>query len=483
MKQIKRLCVLGGGTAGLVAAAMIKVRFNFEVDVIKSDKEGIVGVGEGSTEHWRDFCEFVGITQYDLIKEADATLKSGVMFDNWNKNKPYLHAIFGGDVQLVNYNSVFSNLIANNEQITPQHLWENKVSNWYLGRREEWATNQFHFNTYKLNEFLIKHIQTLGVNVITDTIDDVVISENGEIDYLTGEKGKYDYDFYIDATGFKKLLIGKLGAKWKSSSKYLKVNSAFTFQTEAKEDYNAWTLARGMDSGWLFRIPVWGRYGNGYIYDRNHIDRDNAIQEVQTLFGHEIEVGKTFEFDPGWLDKAWINNCVGIGLSSSFMEPLEATSIGTSIQMTFALMSKLANYDQHSIDDFNKTFDSIMVNIRDFVALHYKVNRDDTQFWREASTVELPDTLQQKLELWKYKTPVSEDFRGDSLYCLFGETNYLFVLEGLDLMDRKAIADEYNAMSDLTKQIIQNQVNGWKNTNNTETLTHKQYIEAIRKYW
>lgn len=482
MKEVKSIAVVGGGTAGLVAACILKKRLNIQVDIIRSGREGIVGVGEGSTEHWFSFCDFLGLSQYDFLTKCDATYKCGVMFDNWNTKKTYLHNIVGDlGLKVGDYRAAYAKLIAEKrDRINYNFYWENKIPKYFLGKENEWVTYQFHFDTYKLNDYLTEKAIELGCNVIDDFITEIKI-ENENIVGLVGEKQNYAYDFYIDATGFKKLLINKLGAKWKSSSKYLKVNSAFTFQTENKSDnFNIWTLARGMDAGWLFRIPVWERYGNGYIYDKNYIDRDDAVDEVQKLFGEKIDVSKTFEFDPGWLDRPWIGNCCAIGLSSAFMEPLEATSIGTSIQSTFMLMHKILNYDENSIKYYNNSFDKIMENIRDFIVLHYLVDRDDTAFWRNVSGVELPETLQEKLQLWKHKLPVFEDFAGDSRYSLFTDINYIVVMEGLGIINPDDVKKELSYFSSDLQKIITRSVEVFDNNNKVEVMSHKSFIADIR---
>jgi len=152
-----KILIVGGGTAGLICANILKKFLNADIDIVRSEKIGIVGVGEGSTEHFRDFIEFVGIDQYDLIRECDATYKSGIMFDEWTE-KPYLHhvgypfnSVFG------QYSYAYAKQISDNEEfLSSKMLWENKVEQYFLNKPEEFPFNQYHFNTYKLNDFLSK---------------------------------------------------------------------------------------------------------------------------------------------------------------------------------------------------------------------------------------------------------------------------------------------------------------------------------------
>ena len=144
----------------------------------------------------------------------------------------------------------------------------------------------------------------------------------------------------------------------------------------------------------------------------------------------------------------WIGNCVAIGLSANFVEPLEATSIGTSISQAYLLANYLLNYDEGTIEFVNKQVNSIMDNIRDFVFLHYLTDRNDTQFWQDIKKIEMPDTLKEKMKLWKNRLPYAEDFSSQSDYCLFFDSNYIVKLFGLNLLNLNSVKEEYNSYLD-----------------------------------
>jgi flavin-dependent dehydrogenase len=482
MKNVKSIAIIGGGSAGLIAATVLRRRLNIKVDVIHSKNIGIIGVGEGSTEHFKEYMEFMNISQYDIIKYCDATYKSGIMFDGWG-DKPYLHSIISKfDKKFSQYNYVYAKQVSENSRyFNYDSIWENKINKWFLNKPEELPFGQFHFNTFKLNEFLINLSKSMGIGIIEDDIQDVVLSEDGSIKQLVGSNNTYNYDFYIDATGFKRLLINKLGAKWQSYGKYLKMKAAITFQTPDTENYNLWTLAKAMDAGWLFRLPVWGRGGNGYIFDSDYITAEQAKAEVEKYIGHPVEVGRQFNFDPGCVDRAWIKNCCAIGLSGSFVEPLEATSIGTSIQQAFLLMHRVVNYNDDVIDQYNSSFNDIMENIRDFIVLHYITKKTNTQFWRDVAKIEIPESLKHKLSMWKYKLPIDEDFNEVSNYVLFKASNHTLVMDGLDLFDRDAIKKEYDANYDYVKVDADNTIRELHNFENSiSTMTHKEFISTIK---
>ena len=445
MESVKSIVVVGGGTAGLIAATILRSRLNIQVDVIRSKNIGIIGVGEGSTEHFSDYLKFLNINPYDMIKECDATYKSGIMFRDWG-DKDYLHSVVNEFNQNYSqYRYLYARQIADNvDYLSYRYYWNNHITKWFLNKPEEVPFAQFHFNTYKLNDYISDMAERMDINIIDDEINDIELGEDGSIKSISGSK-KYEYDFYIDSTGFKRLLINKLGAKWQSYSKYLKMKSAITFETSDSDEYNLWTLAKTMDAGWMFRIPVWGRYGNGYIFDSDYITKEQAQEEVEKYLGHSVDIKKHFDFDSGHLDRAWIKNCCAIGVSSGFVEPLEASSIGTAIQQSFVLMDKILNYNDDVIDKYNNTFNHIMDNIRDFIALHYITNKDDTEFWRDVSKLELPKSLKTNLNIWKHRLPIDEDFNSLSNYVLFKSSNHIMVLDGLNLFNRESIKQEFQS--------------------------------------
>jgi len=484
MKHVKSLTVVGGGTAGLISALILKERSTLEVNLVYSSNIGIVGVGEGSTEHFKEFMDFIGIKGSEIVTECDATFKIGIMFDDWIKNKKYMHTVGPSFSNTVGqYSHIYAKQVSEGLQyIYPDSVLQNKVGAQSINIDSTPATNQYHFNTFKLNDFLKKKAIEKGINIFDDDILYVELDQNGFIDYVVGEKTKYKSDFYIDATGFKRVLMNKLDVKWKSFSKYLKLNSAITFPTADENNYNFWTLAKAMDAGWRFKIPTWGRHGNGYIYDDNFINADQAKLEIEKELGYEIEVGKTFKFDPGALETVWTKNCVSMGLSGCFFEPLEATSIGLTIQQSFLLMHRIQNYDETIIKEYNESFENITENIRDFIVLHYLTKRNDTEFWKNILTVEIPESLKYNLEKWKTKLPIREDFRKDSSYTLFSPSNFIVVMAGLDLFNNDAILKEYQFLSKNIKNNAEVMINSMIFQDQAKQyLNHKEIIKIIRE--
>jgi tryptophan halogenase len=470
---MKKIIIVGGGTAGLISALILKTKYSFiDISVIKSDNIGIIGVGEGTTEHWREFINFVGINENELIKEADATFKYGVYFKDWTK-QDYVHNVSGnfdlnlGQLKLF-YSYCISNKI-NNTKLVDEEIFNNTINSKY-------KPNQFHFNTFKLNNFLIKKCEQKNIKIINDEIKYIDI-KNNKIKFIKGTK-KYTADFFIDSTGFKKLLIGKLGSRWISYSNYLPMNEAIAFPTKDTDEYNTYTLSKAMTSGWMWRIPTYGRWGNGYVFNNNYINAEQAKKECEDYLGFKVEIAKNIKFEAGALENVWISNCCAIGLSASFIEPLEASSIGTSIQQVFLLMHYLINYSDKEIITYNIKIKEIVDNIRDFVILHYLINKKDSKFWKELK-INIPDSLKNIIEIGKRRLLIKEDFNNN--YLLFNSSNFIIVMHALGLLNINKISKEYFLINQNIRDLyLKNVQLSLQNKKNSIIIKHKKYLTSIR---
>ena len=486
IKQLKKIKIIGGGSSGLISALILKSRFNFlNIEIIKSDKIGIIGVGEGSTEHFIEFMNFCGINYKEFIKECDATLKIGILFKDWTKNS-YFHNVISAYTKDTKVGQYYAGYAFNYSKNLPQfsttdyNYLDNLIPNLDYSDTNGPAKS-YHFNTFKFNEYLIKKCKQKNIKITDDIICDTILNEKGEIDHLVGEKSNYKSDFYIDCTGFKRVLMSKLKPKWVSYSKYLLMNEAIAFPTKDTDEYPPYTLSQAMKYGWMWRIPTQGRWGNGYVFNNNYINSDQAKKEVEDFLGYEIDIFKNIKFDPGCLDKIWINNCMTVGLSSSFLEPLEATSIGTTINQMFLFLNYIQNYNEKNILDFNKKIKLIIDNTRDFVLLHYVTDRQDTDFWKDIKNVKLPNSLINNLEKWKTKLPIEEDME-NSQYLLFRQTNFLSVLYGMNYFDRNAIKNEYDSLSNNIKEHVHNQLqksDDFLRQLRQNSMNHKEYLRQI----
>jgi tryptophan halogenase len=484
--MIKELCILGGGTSGLVCALIQRATYpNLKIKIIESASIGIIGVGEGSTEHWRTFMERTGISIFELITEAGATFKSGIMFTNWNGDgKRYFHTL-NGSFLAINYSglsSTYLHAIANGA--TPLELMPSNLIDSMHYEPYEMSVNQFHFDTFKLNNFLHKKCIERNIEIIQRDIVDISLDQDGYVDALVdNDNQQIKSDFFIDCSGFKRVILSKLGAKWISCAKQLPMNSAIAFPTEYQEEIPSYTNSTAVSSGWMWRIPTQERFGNGYVFCDEFISEDAAIAEAQSFFDKPINVGRRFKFDAGYVDQFWIKNCVALGLSGSFVEPLEATSIGTSIQQSFGLVPLLQSWTRGetiSAKAYNSQFRDVITNIVDFVQLHYITKRNDTEFWKWINhNIELTEFNQETLDKFKNSFPTNIFF-SSCQYKLFNMQNWILVMHGLEMFNIEKIKElvsvqEPGAMVN-AGQILNDMDNFIKNTPPT---AHREVLKIL----
>jgi tryptophan halogenase len=218
------------------------------------------------------------------------------------------------------------------------------------------------------------------------------------------------------------------------------MNRAFAFPTAREEDIPSHTLSRALSSGWNWRIPTQDRFGNGYVFCDEFITEGQAVDEIQKYYTEPINVGRSFKFSAGYTDKFWIKNCVSLGLAGSFVEPLEASSIGTSIQQALAFATTIPVWSrgqEHVATKYNLHFEDVAKNIIDFVQLHYITKRDDSEFWRSCKSIKLTDFNKETLDYFKNHIPNRSFFTKPFL--LFTEQNWLQVMYGLKLFNAESI--------------------------------------------
>lgn len=454
--MINSLCILGGGTSGLVSALILRKGWpELKITIIESSKFGIVGVGEGSTEHWKNFIQHVDINVPDLIRETGATFKMGIKFTNWHGDGThYFHSLaeqWGGLSRENGIPYTFAKLIG--EDIDPLDTC------WHLSRNSchveplHDILSQYHFDTFKLNDFLHRKCRERNIDIIDVEIEDVILDETGNVHCLVDQnKDKHYYEFFIDCSGFRRVIGTKLGVKWISKSKELPMNSAIAFPTGYKEDIPSYTEATALTSGWCWRIPTQDRFGNGYVFCDEFINETQAFDEVQYYYKNslnitdKIEAGRKFKFDAGYVDQFWIKNCVMVGLSGVFVEPLEASSIGTTIQQVFLLLPSLFYYtrnDPLTANRYNKHMIQISENIVDFIQLHYFTEREDTEFWKWCkNNIQLTEFNKDHLEHFKNNF-VNAQFFGTPML-LFTQLNFIQVMHGLRLFKINNLKEKWD---------------------------------------
>lgn len=328
--------ILGGGTAGWLTSLYLNKHFpDDEVTVVASSEIGILGAGEGTTPAFMEYLDEVGITEAELVSNCKATLKTGIKFTNWNgDDEHYFH-----------------------------NFWDNKYA--------------LHFDA----SLLAKYLQDVAVSRCIKLIDDEVIKvllDDGNITTLVTPSGPVTGDFFFDCSGFKRLLIGEIyKSEWEEYGMPCKRAIPF-FLPNDNTNLPDYTESVAMKYGWIWKIPVQGRYGCGYVFDSNMTTDEEATQEIKDYLGHDFISPKTFNFNAGAYKQVWINNCMAVGLSSGFIEPLEATSIWIQI---LALRLFVQNRDNPA--KVNNDVKELNEDILSFLYFHYLSQRKDTKFWSD----------------------------------------------------------------------------------------------------
>lgn len=485
--MIKSLCVLGGGNAGLMTALYLKAGLpHLTITVICSSKIGTIGVGEGSTEHWQLFADAVGITNDEIVREAGATLKGGIKFENWHGDgTSYFHSIPEYMGVMESYSGLpytMLGLIADGTS-SEDLYWKLSMDGFHT---EPLSKNfyQFHFDSEKLNSFFKRKCAEREINIIDAEIVDVAIDVDGFVELIIDDNNiNYYADFFVDSSGFKRIISSKLGSKWVDWSKYLPMNSAIAFPSPYEENIPPYTLAKALSSGWHWRSPVQDRFGNGYVYSDSFISDHNALNEIQQEFDHDIQVARKVNFISGKVDKFWIKNCVCVGLSSSFVEPLEASSISTTVQQVRVLVGALSTWDRNdsvTIKEYNKIFDEVMTNILDFIQLHYFTERNDTKFWQWCKNeLILTDFNKEHLELFKTNF-INQLALSTSNYNIYDLLNWAQVMHGLRMFDIPKIKNLYETTLAHTRAISKYDLATLPTLETTKFYTSREAVNIIK---
>ena len=450
----KHIVIVGGGTAGWLAAMIlsdvaVRKKTGTKVTVIESSKLGVIGVGEGSTAVFRQMLRHFGLDEEEFLRETGATVKYGIRHRDWRRlghsydgpiDTPQMVA---GDADLDTYAVAAGRSVG--EAHLFQHLLTARKAPFALKDGRRVAAGPFHY-AYHFDQALVGtwlRKKAKGIALIDDQV--VGVDKGGDgIAALVLESGqRLEGDFFLDCTGFRRRLLGDLGAQWQSFSDVLPVNRAMPFWVDLKEgeEIDPCTLAWAQKSGWLWWIPTQGRYGAGYVYSDAHCSPDQAKVDIEAALGCEIHPRNDIRIDAGRMKDAWIGNCVAVGLASSFLEPLEATSIhGTIVQMMM-LTEWLGQPEGRA--RYNAAVGRQVDDFRDFIRLHYVSERRDSPFWRDVAASH-PQVVTDRLAQWQTHIPRPADFPRfpPGLEHLglahVQEQLYVPVLDGLGLLNRDA---------------------------------------------
>ena len=428
-ERVQSIVIVGGGTAGWMTAAGLAARLGktgLSIRLIESEAIGLVGVGEATLPHIRFFNEAIGVREADFMSATAATYKLGIEFVDWaRKGDSYIHPF--GDHGLANNGVAF------------HQYWRKFKDDPGIGAIEDYSLPvvacrmakfappsddprsvlstyryAYQFDALKYAPFLQRHAEGLGVVRTEGKVVDVSVDhETGFIRTLTLENGdEITGDLFIDCSGFRGLLIeGALETGYDEWTKWLPCDRAVAAPCEAEGPLLPYTRATADEAGWRWRIPLQHRVGNGHVYSSNFISDDGAREAlVRNLEGEILAEPRFLRFVTGKRRKLWNKNCVAIGLAGGFLEPLESTSIYLIQEGITKLLEHFPQQDVSSvdIDEYNRLMDLEFERIRDFLILHYHATeRDDSEFWNYLRTMNIPDSLEEKMDLFRMRGRVA----------------------------------------------------------------------------
>lgn len=478
--KLKKVVVIGGGTAGWMSAAALAKKFeqlNISIELVESDNIGSVGVGEATLPHIRFFNNTLGIDEPTFMRETEATFKLGIEFCDWGKlGDRYIHPFgdFGLPSQGVDFYQYWLKLRQQNISNTrlDDYSFAVKAAESCKFRLPEDGLNElernfgyaYQFDATMYARFLRKFSEERGVKRTEGKIIDTKVDpQSGNIHSVVLENGQQiQGDLFVDCSGFRGVLIQQvLKTDYHDWSHWLPCDRAIAVPCEATGPLTPFTRATARKSGWQWRIPLQHRTGNGHVYSSQFISDDEATEQLMsTLDGAALAEPKQLYFKTGHRKKFWKKNVVAIGLSAGFLEPLESTSIHL-IQEGITTLIELFPKGQcqpSDIKEYNYRMSLDFERVRDFLLLHYiATQREDSEMWRHFRHMVLPDSLQTKLDLW-----LSRGYVQRYEFGVFLPPSWIAVLLGQNLLpssydprvDNLSINELVNTAQNMQKNIV-----------------------------
>nr|WP_137677658.1 tryptophan halogenase family protein [Parerythrobacter lutipelagi] len=470
---IERIIIVGGGTAGWMAAATLsrlKTGRDVEIILVESEQIGTVGVGEATIPPFVDFNRLLELGEAEMLSAVQGTFKLGIQFINWGKlGDSYIHPFgnYGYEIEGVSFHHVWHKYRQAGDK-RPIQVFNVETMAAHFGkfaRTEDYQRDDlppvnyaYHIDATAYAQFLRKYAEKRGVVRREGRVADVTLdSESGYVASLTmDDDAVIEGDLFIDCSGFRGLLIEQaLETGYDDWSHYLPCNRAVALPCNRDDGGPPppYTRAMAHSAGWQWQVPLQTRNGNGHVYCSEYMEADEAHDIlVKHMAGKPTAEPNFLRFVTGRRKKFWNKNVIALGLSAGFMEPLESTSIhlvNTGINKLVALLS-LDGITQAQEDAFNRLTGKEYDKIRDFLILHYKATaRDDSEFWNYCRTMDVPDSLTEKMDLFRSNGQI---FREDDE--LFTETSWAAVMmgQGVQMGGHNAMADTLGSM-ELKKEV------------------------------
>lgn len=445
MDAIQKIAIVGGGTSGWMAAATLARALQgtaVSIELVESPDVDIIGVGEATIPPILNFIRFLEIDENDFIRHTQGSIKLGIKFKDWRRiGETYMHP-FGSVGVRIDGNSFYPCWLKAKMNGDPSAYTDYSPAAAMADANAFFppskaaqdsflagASYALHFDAVRVGRYLRDYARARGVARIEDHVVKVALREDGFIGELGLKSGgKIRADLYIDCTGFKGLLIeDALKSGYDDWSRYLPVDRAIAMPTANAGPIAPYTLATAREHGWTWKIPLQHRTGNGYVYCSRYCSDDAARATLLgAAEGRVLQEPRIIPFVTGKRKRIWLKNCVALGLAAGFLEPLESTAIHLVTQGIRLLVQLFPDRrcDERLVREYNRRMDAEYLAVRDFIILHYcTTGREDTPFWRLMKEMEIPDSLRERIELFKAGGVLYHDphplFEAPSWYSIF----------------------------------------------------------------
>lgn len=487
----KHFVVLGAGTVGWLTALYVRYYFpDSKITVLRDKNIKVIGVGESTIPAFIQSLRLLKINIADVFRFCNSTVKKGISFENWNGDgEKYIHAfesiaidysipgLFDNDCAIQHYKRIiFENKKLREHVYAHRVAYENKVD-------LDLVYNAMQFDAGQISIFLEKTSLERNIEIVEGKYVSCNLDNNDFIkELILSDDRKISCDFVFDCSGFNSSILHNFyRIQKKYYSDFLPMNTAIPFWIDHKdnEGIKPYTIATAMKNGWSWQIPLQHRIGAGYVFDSNYVSIEDAIIEAEEFYKQKIDVRNVIKFEAHRLEKFWHKNCIGVGLASGFLEPLESTSFFLSVHNLEAIryyLNEIIDHDDSAIDNFNNTAKISWDIIADFIYLHYITKRKDSKFWQEFRYKTKPrKDILQIIELLKANRLKHTDIGTVTGMTGFGLQSYYQVGYGLELNDP---IDSLGRYSNIVPSMEEN--SNRINDLVSKALTHEKAIEILK---
>ena len=490
-KHPLRILIVGGGTAGWMTANTLLHKWpGADISLVESKDIGTVGVGEGATPYLKEYFRSLDIQEHEWMPACDATYKAGIIFEDWSTvsgYESYFHPFFSvldkQPAELFFHNAGLRRRGFDANALPDNYFVASQIAKLGLAPRFNQPTDAdidyaYHFDAAKLGHFLRDRAIHKGLVHIVDDVEEVRLNDIGEIaDVVTRVNGPLSADLYVDCTGFRALLINQaLKEQYQSYSNQLFNDSAVAIQTpKAEGNMLAQTRSIALTNGWMWQIPLTSRQGNGYVYSSQYLDKDDAETELRRKLKLDDNAdisARHLKMRIGRLENHWSRNCLAVGLSQGFIEPLEATAL---MLIQFTVERFVEHYGAGDRAGFNSSMNQTFDGVRDYIVAHYKLNsRNDSQYWIDnRENNDIPDSLAHLIEAWTTGVDFEKALSEVKQQLVYLRPSWYCILAGMGMFPDKLKSTQQQAPVDQAVAFCQQAANHY-------FVQHQNKLDELR---